>query len=53
MLAKLYRLKEDPVTKKAYAKPTSYLGAQIKEYKYSDDKSHTGPSAQRNTSRKL
>ena len=33
-LSELYRLKEDPVTKKHFNKPTSYLGADIGIYNF-------------------
>ena len=46
-LGSLYRLKKDPKTGKAYAKPDRYLGAKIKEYQYEDDlKSYWSISAE-------
>lgn len=36
-LAKLYRLKEDPVTKKKYARPERYLGATIGQYRFDEE----------------
>ena len=36
-IGKLYRLKTDPKTGKAYDKPDRYLGAKIEEYQFEDD----------------
>ena len=35
-LASLYKLKEDPLTRKKYAKPERYLGANVGEFKFPD-----------------